>query len=213
MWLERRTAGPHRGNWARRVGAFRARNGGSVDRFGVIIIGGGVAGLSAALFFSRAAVSVAVFDQHESSLYRVSKVNNYLGFPEGVGGAELIELGRRQAVSFGASVLDEDVTKVARIAEGFSVGTSAGSYEADYLVLGSNKRTDIVRMLGLELGGHGNKFVSVDADGQTAVDRCYAVGRITGLPSQAVVSAGDGARVAIAIIQRIRGSYYVDHDT
>jgi thioredoxin reductase (NADPH) len=84
---------------------------------------------------------------------------------------------------------------------------------SDYLVLASNKRTDVARSLGLELGGHGARFVSVDAGGRTPVERCYAVGRITGAPSQAIISAGDGARVAIDIIQRIRGGYYVDHDT
>jgi thioredoxin reductase len=81
------------------------------------------------------------------------------------------------------------------------------------LVLASNKRTDLAGALGLELGGFGAKFVAVDADGQTVVPGCYAVGRITGLPSQAIISAGDGARVAIGLVQRIRGGYYVDHDT
>ena len=57
------------------------------------------------------------------------------------------------------------------------------------------------------------EFVAVDPDGMTAIPDCYAVGRITGLPSQAAISSGDGARVAIGIIQRIRGGYYVDHDT
>ena len=80
-------------------------------------------------------------------------------------------------------------------------------------MLASNKRTDLARNLGLELGGHGGRFVTVDAQGQTPVDRLYAAGRLTGLPSQANISAGDGAKVAIAIIERIRGGYYVDHDT
>jgi thioredoxin reductase (NADPH) len=184
-----------------------------VDRYGVIIIGGGVAGLSSAIFLARADVRVAAFDQSESSLYRVSKVNNYLGFPDGVSGPDLIALGRRQAERFGADVSDENVTACAPIVDGFDVTTDAQRASADFVILASNKRTDIARSLGLELGGFGNKFVSVDANGQTAVDRCYAAGRITGLPSQATISAGDGARVAIAIIQRIRGGYYVDHDT
>jgi len=184
-----------------------------VKRFQVVVVGGGVAGLSAALFLARADVSAAVFDLHESSLYRVSRVNNYLGFPEGIPGAELIELGRRQAMKFGAVMLDENVDAVSRAGDGFAIAAGASSYEADYALLASNKRTDIARSLGLELGGFGGKFVSVDANGLTAVDRCYAAGRITGLPSEAVISGGDGAKVAIAIIQRIRGGYYVDHDT
>ncbi len=184
-----------------------------MERFEVAIVGGGVAGLSAALFLARAGVSVAVFDQHESSLYRVSRVNNYLGFPDGIPGAELIELGRRNAARFGAVLIDEDVSAISSADAGFSIQTVPHSYEAGHALLASNKRTDIARSLGLELGGHGAKFVSVDEQGRTAVDRCYAAGRITGLPSQAIVSAGDGARVAISIIQTIRGGYYVDHDT
>lgn len=179
----------------------------------MVVVGGGVAGLSAAIFLSRAKVSVAVFDRSESSLHRVSAVNNYLGFPEGVSGPELLALGRRQAQRCGAAVIEEDVTTVERQPDGFQTTTASGAAHADYLLLASNKRTDIARSLGLELGGHGAKFVSVDAQGRTAVERCYAAGRITGLPSQAIVSAGDGARVAISIIQTIRGGYYVDHDT
>lgn len=177
------------------------------------IVGGGVAGLSAAMFLARAQVGTAVFDQAESSLYRVSRVNNYLGFPDGVSGASLIDLGRRQAQAFGAALFDEDVRSVQRGPAGFTVQTAARTVHADYLMLAANKRIDLARSLGLELGGHGGRFVSVDGAGRTPIERCYAVGRITGAPSQAITSAGDGARTAIDIIQQIRGGYYVDHDT
>ncbi|MBV8082085.1 MAG: FAD-dependent oxidoreductase [Candidatus Eremiobacteraeota bacterium] len=184
-----------------------------MSRYQVAVVGGGVAGLSAALFLARATISVAVYDQHESSLYRVSRVNNYLGFPDGIGGPELIDLGRRQAARFGATLRDEDVVAISRAPNGFALSTTGEPSESDYVILASNKRTDIAQALGLELGGHGARFVSVDADGQTAVDRVYAAGRLTGLPSQANISAGDGAKVAISIIERVRGGYYVDHDT
>jgi len=185
----------------------------SLELYGVVVIGGGVAGLSSAIFLARGGVRVAVFDRSESSLHRVSRVNNYVGFPDGVGGAELIDLGRRQAQRFGAYIADENVAACHHDDEAFNVTTERQQVRSEYLILASNKRTDIARSLGLELGGFGGKFVSVDAEGQTAVDRCYAAGRITGLSSQAIISAGDGAKVAIAIIQRIRGGYYVDHDT
>jgi thioredoxin reductase len=185
-----------------------------VEQYAVAIIGGGVAGLSAAIFLARAKLGVAVFDRAESSLYRVSRVNNYPGFPEGVSGARLIELTRLQAESAGARVFDEDVHAVARAGnDAFTITTSTQTATSEYVVLASNKRTDIARALGLGLGGHGARFVSVDGDCRTPVERLYAIGRITGAPSQAVISAGDGARAAIDIIQRIRGGYYVDHDT
>jgi thioredoxin reductase (NADPH) len=177
------------------------------------VAGGGAAGLSASIFLARAGLSVAVFDRAESSLRRVEKVNNYLGFPDGIGGAELLVLGRRQAERFGAVVHDASIEAVTSGDDAFSVTAAGVAHTATYFILASNKRTDLATSLGLKLGGFGDKFVAVDALGATAVDRCYATGRITGQPSQAVISAGDGAKVAIAIIQRVRGGYYVDHDT
>jgi len=184
-----------------------------MSRYDVVVAGGGAAGLSAAIFLARAGASVAVFDRAESSLRRVEKVYNYLGFPDGIGGTELLVLGRRQAERFGATVLDASIDTVARTADGFALATTAAAHECTYFIIASNKRTDLATALGIDLGGFGGRFVQTDENGATVVDRCYAVGRITGRPSQAIVSAGDGARVAIAIIERIRGGYYVDHDT
>jgi len=185
----------------------------SEQRYAVIIAGGGTAGLSCALFLARADVTVAVFDTERSSLRRVSRLNNYLGFPEGISGNDLLDLSRRQAERFGAHVYASNIETAQRRDGRFVVTTAEGICSSDYLVIASNKRTDLATGLGLPLGGFGSKFVSVDAEGKTAVENCYAAGRITGLPSQAVISAGDGAKAAIALIQKIRGEYYVDHDT
>jgi thioredoxin reductase (NADPH) len=183
-----------------------------VGRYDVMVAGGGAAGLSSALFLARAGLSVAVFDDAESSLRRVAAVRNYLGFPGGVGGAELLRLGREQAVIFGAVAFDARIDSVARDGEDFVASAGGDDHRSTFFILASNKRTDLAVALGLALGGFGGRFVDVDASGATAVDRCYATGRITGLPSQAIVSAGHGAQVAIALIQRVRGTYYVDHD-
>ncbi|MDQ2818189.1 MAG: FAD-dependent oxidoreductase [Candidatus Eremiobacteraeota bacterium] len=178
----------------------------------VIVIGGGMAGMSAAMFLGRAGVSVGVFDQGESSLRRVSRVNNYPGFPGGIAGQALLESCRTQASQSGADVFDARVESVGTRSPGFVVNAAAAAYPCEYLVLASNKRTDLAQALGLTLGGFGSRFVGVDGRGETAAAGCYAAGRITGLPSQAVISAGDGAKTALAIIERIRGGYYVDHD-
>jgi thioredoxin reductase (NADPH) len=184
-----------------------------MEEFDVVIVGGGMAGLSAGVFLGRAGVHTCLLDGTESSLRRVERVNNYIGFPDGVGGTELLERSREQAARFGVRVSDESVSSIAPEAPGFVVKTGTSAFGCRFVILASNKRTDLATGLGLSLGGHGGRFVAVDADGQTAVPGCFATGRITGIPSQAVIAAGDGARVAIAIIQQIRGGYYVDHDT
>ena len=179
----------------------------------VVVAGGGMAGMSCALFLARAHVGVTVFDSGRSSLRRVSSVANYVGFPDGISGTELLDRARRQAARFGVRFVDADVTGVEPRAGAFVVRGGQEELTSTFVVLASNKSTELARVLGLALGGFGEKFISVDAHGETAIPGLYAIGRITGIPSQAVISAGDGAKTAIALIQKIRGQYYVDHDT
>ena len=75
----------------------------------VIIIGGGIAGLSAAVYLSRAMRDTLVVDGGKSMARWEPDVQNYLGFPNGVGGTELISRGRRQARRYGAKFVNDMV--------------------------------------------------------------------------------------------------------
>ncbi|RME06177.1 MAG: thioredoxin-disulfide reductase [Anaerolineae bacterium] len=110
----------------------------------LIIVGSGPAGLTAALYAARANLQPLVFTgmQLGGQVALTHIVENYPGFPEGIGGQELVDAFQKQAERFGARIEFDQVTAVDLSERPFKVTTYSGEYTADALILttGANPR-------------------------------------------------------------------------
>ncbi|WP_329425222.1 FAD-dependent oxidoreductase [Streptosporangium sp. NBC_01495] len=79
----------------------------ATDFYDLIVIGGGPGGLGAAVYGASEGLRTVMVEQHASGgqAGQSSRIENYLGFPDGVSGAQLADRARRQAAKFGAELL------------------------------------------------------------------------------------------------------------
>lgn len=112
-----------------------------------LIIGGGPAGLSAAIYVARYNRSCVVFDSNRGR-WKSHEINeNYLGFPHGVPAKRLRELGRRQAARFGAQVCASKVTEVRKQGDVFVARAGKRAFEGRTVILATGVR-DILPDIG-----------------------------------------------------------------
>jgi thioredoxin reductase (NADPH) len=115
----------------------------------LIIIGGGPAGYTAALYAARANLEPLVIEgfQWGGQLMLTSEVENYPGYPDGVLGPKMMEDFRRQAARFGAEFVTDDVTKVDFSVRPFRVFVDRDEYRAKAVIVATGASA---RWLGLD---------------------------------------------------------------
>lgn len=121
------------------------------DRYDAVIVGGGPAGLSAAIYLARACRSVALFEAARPGRSDWGQINhNYLGFPEGITIVELCTRGRTQAERFGVRIYDAVVESVVQDEHGFNVTAAGMVHHARGLILATGVKDNWVQFPGSE---------------------------------------------------------------
>ena len=176
----------------------------------VAIVGGGPAGLSAALFARKNGLDAVVFDTDGTWMHK-AHLFNYLGIGS-VGGSEFLETARQQVDSFGVERRQGDeVTAVEENGDGFTVSTEDDEVDAEYVVLATGANRDLAEDLGCAFDDDGT--VAVDITMETSVDDAYATGAMPRAEEwQAAISVGDGAAAALNILSKEKGEHYHDFD-
>ena len=162
--------------------------------YDVLVIGGGPGGYTAALYAARANLSVMVLEKLTpgGQMGTTDVIDNYPGFPEGIGGFELAMQMKQGAERFGAKTELSEVISVELKGPVKQVRTLGGTYQARTVVLASGAHP---RELGLpgegELRGRGvsycatcdgmffkDKTVAVAGGGNTAVEDALYLSRL-----------------------------------
>ncbi|MEO8290019.1 MAG: thioredoxin-disulfide reductase [Gaiellaceae bacterium] len=130
----------------------------------VIVIGGGPAGFTAALYSARANLNPLVIEGFAwgGQLMITSDVENYPGYPLGILGPEMMQDFRKQAERFGTEFITDDVTKVDFSEHPFRVWVGGDEYRAEAIIIATGANA---RQLGLEsernLQGRGVSYCAV----------------------------------------------------
>jgi thioredoxin reductase len=175
----------------------------------VLVVGGGPAGLSAALFTSKNDLDTVVYDTDDTWLHK-AHLFNYLGIDSKDGSAFHADA-REQVAGFGADLRDGEVTDVEQTDDGFVATVDGETVAATYLVLATGTDRSLAESLGCAFDGD---VVDVDVSMATSVEDVYATGAmVRDQEWQAIISAGDGGAAALDILSKEEGEHFHDFDT
>lgn len=128
----------------------------------ILIVGGGPAGLSAAIYAARANVQTTVLYKDGGALEKTDKIENYFGFTDVISGPDLLARGRAQAARLGAQLVQTEVTGIEYAEKGFSVKTTTGAYAADAIILATGAPRATPPIAGVrEFEGRGVSYCAI----------------------------------------------------
>jgi len=181
----------------------------------VVIVGGGPAGCSAGVFTARYGLDTVIFDRGRSSIQRCAHLENYLGFPSGIDIETFYDLLHDHAEEAGCEIVSDLTESVERVDDGFVVEPQEGEtvtarriiaaarYDAEYLQpLDDDAMFETREHDGEEHEIFNREYSS--ADGSTPIDGLYVASPSAETDRQAIIAAGRGGRVGLAVVEDVR---------
>lgn len=196
---------------------------GLIEHRKLIILGAGPAGLSAAIYAARAELKPLVITgmvlYGQASLTHT--IENYPGFPKGVGGIELGQLFEEQARAFGTDFLFDEVQSVDLSKHPYTVSVYAGDYTTDALIIAmgaNNKRLDVpgeVEFIGRGVSYCGtcdgwfykDKDIHVVGGGDSAIEEAIFLTRFA--HSVTIIHRRDTLRAGAILENRARANHKI----
>lgn len=148
------------------------------DALDCLIVGGGPAGLTAAIYLARFRLSLRVIDAGRSRASWIPLTRNVPGFPDGVSGRDLLERMRKQAEKYGAAFSQGRVTRLDRSEGGFSAEWGEGCATARTVLIATglkNRRPDMDEELHDEALARGLIRYCPICDGYEVTDKKVGV--------------------------------------
>ncbi len=168
----------------------------------LVIIGGGPGGLSAGLYAARAKLDVLLLEKaaHGGQMLTTFLVENYPGFPEGIGGFELADLMRKQTDAYGLQVRTAEVSAARKDGELFVLDTSEGDIRTRTVIVSTGADPNKLGVPGEEkLAGRGVSYCAT-CDGALYREKTVAV-----------VGGGDSAVEEALFLTRFASTVHIIH--
>ncbi|MCX7796909.1 MAG: thioredoxin-disulfide reductase [bacterium] len=169
----------------------------------LVIVGGGPAGLTSAIYASRALIDTVVIEKMLPGGQPIltTFIENYPGFPDGISGPEFAERLESQAKKFGARIVtSQPVREVLQVDNGFEIKTEEETFFAKAVIIATGTSPRKLNVPGEDtFTGRGVSYCAV-CDGAFYKDKVVAV-----------VGGGDSAIVEAIYLTRFASKVYVIH--
>ena len=110
--------------------------------YDLLIVGGGLAGMTAGMYAARYGLSAGLIERMMggAQIINVERIENFPGFPEGIAGAELAPALQEQAMNAGVEFIMDEATQVTRGGDFKQVVGDGGSYRARAVIIATGSR-------------------------------------------------------------------------